>query len=619
MPSENMDSTDASRAQQSPSAHPDDLLASWKEIASYLKRDVRTVRRWEANQGLPVRRHQHQKGASVYAYRSELDLWWKGEKDKLSSAELKPASPLDAPSVLPGPDVLDRLGSNSPAFVAQPARSWRTWTAFAIIALALVSTTYWLTRSHPAARTPPSGKIMLAVLPFQNLTGDPSQDFVSDGLTEEMSTQISQLQHDRLGVIARTSAMAYKGTTKPVSEIASDLAVDYVLEGSVRRWGDRARISAQLIDAHSQTHVWAQNYESDQHDILKLQNEMAQAVAQSIDMALLPLTVTRSPANPRPVDPEAHDLYLEGRFHLNLRSRDDLRQSVEYFQKAVTKDPGYAAAYAGLADAYNLTMFYGFDPSLDSIARAKAAALKVLQLDPSLSAAHAALAYSEFMWQQDWPDAEREFRRALALDDNDVPAHHWYALYLAAEGRLDEALNQMQYAKKLDPLSPAVQAALAYVYYFARDYGHASEHAQTALQLNPNSMAAHAVLGWTYTEQKKYPAAIAELEAAGKLSGGFFPYRCSLARVYVLSGDTREAGKILASLKVTLDQPQGVGSALASVYLALGDSEKALHWLEQTGPGDGRANWLRVDPAFDSLHGNPRFAAVLRRIGKPTE
>jgi TolB-like protein/Flp pilus assembly protein TadD len=615
MPSENMDSTDAVRARENASAHPDDLLASWKEIASYLKRDVRTVRRWEANQGLPVRRHRHQKGASIYAYRSELDLWWKGEKEKLANEDQASESlPVDSPVPSVPPPHLESASADP----VIPNRDWKIWAALPIALLALAAT-YWLTRTHPPARTASSGKIMLAVLPFQNLTGDPSQDFVSDGLTEEMSTQISQLQHDRLGVIARTSAMAYKGTTKPVSEIARDLAVDYVLEGSVRRWGDRARISAQLIDARSQTHVWAQNYESDQRDVLKLQNEMAQAVAQSIDLALLSPSETRSPANPRPVDPEAHDLYLKGRFHLNLRTRDDLRQSVDFFQKAAAKDPEYAAAYAGLADAYNLTMFYGFDPTLDSIAQAKAAALKALQLDNSLSAAHAALAYSEFMWQQDWPDAEREFRRALELDDNDVPAHQWYALYLAAQGRLDEALSQMQYAKKLDPLSPAVQAALAYVYYFARDYGQAAEHAQTALQLNPNSMAAHAVLGWTYTEQKKYPAAISELETAGKLSGGFLPYRCTLARVYALSGDTREAQKILASLKVTPDQPQGVGSALASVYLSLGDSEKALHWLEQTGPGDGRANWLRVDPAFDSLHGNPRFVAVLSRIGKPTQ
>jgi TolB-like protein/Flp pilus assembly protein TadD len=607
-----LDSADANRAQQAASAQPDDLLDSWKAIASYLKRDVRTVRRREAEQGLPVRRHQHQKGASVYAYRSELDSWWKGEKEKLDKTETMPGDQRD---LMAAP--AEQVSAERPhlvAAVAAPKPNRRYfWAIFPLLLIALAVASYWALRNQSRARISSPARIMLAVLPFQNLTGDASQDFVSDGLTEELSTQISQLQHDRLGVIARTSAMTYKNTSKPVSEIARELGVDYVLEGSVRRWGDRARISAQLIDAHNQTHVWAQNFESDQRNVLVLQNEMAQSVARSIDLALL-----ASPAaNPRPIEPAAHDFYLKGRYQLALRTRDSLRESVHDFEQAAAQDPAYARAYAGLADAQNLIAFYGFDPSLEGAAKAKASALKALELDPSLSSAHAALAYTQFMWRENWPNAEREFQRALELDDNDVHAHQWFALYLVAQGRNDAALNQMRYARTLDPVSPASLAALAYVEYLARDYDSAVQHAQTALRLNPNSMTAHAVLGWAYTEQKNYPGAIAELTAASKLSGGVPVYLCAAARAYALSGNPAEARKLLTQVTATLDRPRGEGSALAAVYLAFGDREKALHWLEKTAPGDVQANWLRVDPAFDPLRQDPRFQAVLNGVGQP--
>ncbi|HEY2363663.1 MAG TPA: tetratricopeptide repeat protein, partial [Candidatus Angelobacter sp.] len=452
-------------------------------------------------------------------------------------------------------------------------------------------------------------------LPFQNLTGDPTQDFIGDGLTEEMITQASGLQHDRLGVIARTSSMAYKDTKKPVSEIGHELGVDYVLEGSVRHSGDRMRITAQLIQVRDQTHIWAQDYDSDKSDILKLQSETAQAIAQQLHLQLLaPRGVSRA-ANQRPVDPQAHELYVQGRHYLDQRSRDTLLKSVESFKQAIAKDPEYAAAYAGLADAYNMSTFYGLDPSLNLVSQAKIAADKAMQLDGSMASAHAAEAYSEFMFQGDWATAEKEFQRALELDDNYVPAHQWYALYLAARGRMDESVNQMQYAKRLDPLSPSVHAGLAYMHYFARDYDQAIESAHTALQLNPNSIPAHAVLGWSYLEQKKYSQAIEELQTAAKMSGNSTVYRCGIARAYALSGNSQEANKILADVGKVQAQPTGSGTAFATVYVALGDDEHALHWLEKTAPGDIQANWLRVDPAFDSLRQNPRFVAVVNRIG----
>ncbi len=582
-----------------PSPRPaDDRLDSWKEIALYLNRDVRTVRRWEKDQALPVRRHQHQKGASVFAYKSEIDSWRQNERERLTET---PAA--------------DRQGSDE-----DTAGDYRTsWFVFGVIGLFAVVTIamlgYFRWRSSQITTQTSPAKLMLVVLPFQNLTGDPTQDFIGDGLTEEMITQASGLQHDRMGVIARTSSMAYKDTKKPVSQIGQELGVDYVLEGSVRHSGERIRITAQLIQVRDQTHIWAQDYDSDKSDILKLQSETAQSIAQQLHLQLLaPKGVSRA-ANQRPVDPQAHEFYAQGRHYLDQRSRDTLPKSVESFEQAIAKDPEYAAAYAGLADAYNMSTFYGLDPSLNLVSQAKIAADKALQLDSTLASAHAAEAYSEFMFQGDWATAEKEFQRALELDDNYVPAHQWYALYLAARGHMDESVNQMQYAKRLDPLSPSVHAGLAYMQYFARNYDQAIESSRTALQLNANSIPAHAVMGWALLEQKNYPQAIEELQTAAKLSGNVPVYVGALARAYALSGDTSKAKALLVEEDKVHPQPGGSGTALAAAHLAIGDNDRALHWLEETAPGDIQANWLRVDPAFDSVRQNPRFVAVVNRIG----
>jgi len=572
-------------------------LDSWKEIAAYLNRDVRTVRRWEQNQALPVRRHQHQKGASVYAYRSEVDEWRKGKEARLANESPSESEPTESE--------------------VSPVPRHRTGAVAGVAALAILAALAYLLKVpfSPKTSTASPAKVMLVVLPFQNLTGEPAQDFVSDGFTEEMITQIALLGRDRLGVIARTSSMAYKGTSKSVSLIGQELGADYVLEGSVRRWEDQVRVTAQLIRVDDQTHLWAQNFESHRRDILNLQSDIAQAIAQQINLRLLTPQSTVAKANQRPIDPQAHELYLKGRYYLAQRSRDGLQKSVEFFKQAVARDAGYAAAYAGLADAHNLIAFYGLDLSLNSVSQAKIAADKALQLDGSLAAAHAAQAYTNFMWQGDWSAAEKQFRRALELDDNYVLAHQWYGLYLAAQGRTDEAVHQMQYAKRLDPLSPAALSGLAYTYYFARNYEQAIEHARTALQLNPNSIPAHGVLGWSYLEQKNYPLAIEELRTAAKLSGDVPIYLCALARAHAQAGDVATAKKVMEPVRAIQAQAGGAGTALAAVYVSLGDQDRALHWLEITAPGDIQANWLRVDPAFDTLRDNPRFVAVVNRIG----
>ncbi len=497
--------------------------------------------------------------------------------------------------------------------VPAPGRSAKIPIAIGSAALLLIGVAVYsrLVRPKPQLAQRP---IVLAVLPFDDLSSAP-QAFLVDGLTEEMVARVTEISPEHLKVIARTSAMQYERTKKSARQIGEDLGADYVLENSIRHEGGRVRITSQLVRTADQTHLWAENYDRDMRQLLPLESEVTSDIAEQIQRQLLPTVTVNRPANGRPVDPEAHGLYLKGRYAFNQRSRESLQQSVVYFQQAVAKQPDYAVAYAGLADAYNLTAYYGFDPTLESWSQAKIASSKALQLDSSLGAAHAALAYTEFLSQEDWPTAEKEFRRALELDDNYVPAHHWYAFYLAATGRMDESLNQMRYAEKLDPLSAAVHAGLAYMYYFARDYEQAIQQAKVALQLNSNSIAAHAVIGWTYIEQKKYPDAIQELQTAEKLSGGSTPYLCALARAYALSGNLREAKTMLGQLETMQRSLRGAGTGIAATYAALGNSEEALKWLEHTAPGDFQANWLRVDPAFDPVRQNPRFAAMVSRIG----
>ncbi len=507
---------------------------------------------------------------------------------------------------------LEQAPSEPPVHVSPPRRSVRFPIAVGVAALLLVGIGSYFALHRTAPQTG-QDSIVLAVLPFDDMSVD-RQAFLVDGLTEEMVARVTQISPEHLKVIARTSAMQYERTQKSARQIGEELGADYVLENSIRHEGGRIRITSQLVRTADQTHLWAQNYDRDMRELLPLETEVTADIAEQIQRKLLPTAAIHHPAS-KPIDPEAHELYLKGRYSFNDRSRESLQQSLSYFQQALARQPDYAAAYAGLADAYNLIGFYGFDPTQEVVSQARVASSKALQLDDSLGAAHAARAYTEFMWQEDWPDAEREFRRALELDDNYVPAHQWYALYLAAMGRTNESVNQMRYAQRLDPLSPAAYAGLGYMYYFAHDYEQAIKQANVALKLNGNSMAAHAVIGWAYTEQKKYTDAIEELQTAVRLSGGVPLYRCTLARAHALAGNLWEEEKLLRELETEQHQAHGVGTGIAAIYAALSNNEKALDWIEHTAPGDIQANWLRVDPAFDGLRHDPRFAAVVNRIG----
>jgi TolB-like protein/Tfp pilus assembly protein PilF len=539
-----------------PSASPmDEQLASWKEIAAYLRRDVRTVQRWEKTEGLPVKRHRHRELESVYALKSELDSWREGRQ------------PLRIPEA----------------------------------------------SSAPAAKA----RRRLAVLPFDNLSGDPEQEYFSDGLTEEMISKLGRLHPERLGVLARTTMMKYKGTTKSINEIDSELGVDYFLEGSVRRDDRRVRITAQLIKVSDQTHLWAESYDRTVEDILAVQIEVAEKIARSLAVELLPeehAALARSSTT----NAAAHDAYLRGRYFWSKRTEENFSKAIESFQQAVDIDPGYAAAYAGLADCFDTLGWYGALPADEAYRKAKAAALHALQIDDRLAEAHAALAYAKHFYEWNWEEIEKEYRRALELDSNYVTAHHWYALFLASMGRFGEALVQMDCALDLDPLSLVINSHLGWILYFARLNERAVKQLQETVKIDPQFAVGRYFLGMAYEQSQQYDAAIKEFEAARAFGGEHPGPIASLVHASGLAGKMSDAKRHLESLKDTARRRHVSPYFFAQAYVGMGENGNAFTWLDHAY--QERSGWLvnlNIDPAMDPLRSDRRFADLLRRVGLP--
>jgi len=497
-------------------------------------------------------------------------------------------------------------------------RSWsrsRTVLLFATGTAALLLVAY-LVRPHvrPEA-TPASGKIMLAVLPFENLDGDPGQEFFSDGMTEEMITQLGGLQPAELGVIARSSAMQYKHGKKSINEVGRELGVQYVLEGSVRKAGDRLRITAQLIQVVDQTHLWAQTYDRDVRDVLAIQGDVARAIAEQIRLRLTPEQQQRLAAVRR-TDSEAFELYLNGRYYFN---QPGLPRAIEYFQRAIEKDPEYAQAYSGLSDSYTVQVFWGSAAPRPALEKARTAAQKALALNSSLAEAYASLADCELLsW--DFPGAERNFKRALELNPSYVNAHHWYSHYLVAMGRMDESLAETQRGILFDPLELSIQVHLGWHYYYARNYDQAIASTEQALKSGPNRARPlpHSILGAIYEQKGMYDDAIVNFREAIGQSGGFPVYVAQLAHAQAASGNRAEALRIIEELKRLPKHKYVPPEEIAAVYTALGQKETAFEWLEQAYQVRSASLInLKVDPRFDSLRSDQRFLDLVRRIGLP--
>lgn len=460
----------------------------------------------------------------------------------------------------------------------------------------------------------------LAVLPLENLSADSKQDYFADGMTEDLITQLSKLGD--LKVISHTSVMQYKGKHEPLPQIARELNVDAVVEGAVQLSGNHVRISAELVDGRSDQHIWADNYDRDLSDVLLLQSDVARDIAKQIDLRLTPQQQQRLANDAHPVNPDAYQAYLLGRYYWNKRTADGLAQAGQYFQQSIQKDPNYAPAYAGLSDYFAfLTLIGGPEilPPNQAMVQAKAAAVKAVQLDDSSAEAHASMGHILHNSDWDFNGAEREFKRAIELNPNYAMAHHWYAHLLMQVGRTDESLAQARLAQELDPLSPFINNGLARQYYLSRQYDQAIAQCKVVMEIDPAYLPARTQLALAYEQKGMLKEAVSTMEQTRKLAGektDLPMIHALLAHAYALAGRRAEAQSELNVLTVIGQKRYVPPSYLAIVYLALGDKDKAFQYLNK-GYQDRSEQllYLGVEPIVDPLRGDPRFDALLKQVG----
>jgi TolB-like protein len=544
------------------SGNPADRLDSWKEIASFLRRDVRTVQRWEKKEGLPVYRHLHDKLGSIYAYRNELTDWFNARQ---------------------------QLGA---AMGKQDGQA---------------------------------EKIKLAILPFGNLSGSQEDDYFSDGLTEEMITQITRLQAPELAVIARTTAEHYNASSKSLEQMKKELGVGYVLEGKVRRGGNRVRITAQLIQLKDQTQLWAETYERDLSDVLSVQAGIAQAIAREINLALNLSERTRLSdlqKGQARVQPAAYDAYLKARYNLHQMKPAALTRSIEDFERAIQMDPNYAPAYAGLASAHALLAIAPFDclPPHEAMPKAEAAARKSLELDSSFAEAHTALALVNHHYHWKWKEAEAGYEEAIELNPDHADTHLWYSWMLLALGRRDHAFDEIEQTmgivQETDPHRlVTVHTTRAAAYYFGREYQRAVEECEKAEQLDPEYFMLHFIAGRAHMRLNNYAKAIKHLKTA--IGTGEMPLmEAALGLAYAVSGKKGLTQKLAEQFKAAAKKRYIPPTYFGMLFAGLGDRDKALEWLEKAFQerADG-LTWLNVEPMLDEVRNDPRFQDLIRRIG----
>lgn len=453
-----------------------------------------------------------------------------------------------------------------------------------------------------------AARILLAVLPFENLSGSRKHDSFSDGLTEEMITQLGRLNPRRLGVIARTSSMTYKSTDKTIEQIGRELNVSHILEGSVRRAGGRVRIAAQLIQVSDQTHLWAESYEAGLEDIFALQSRVARAVAGQIQIKLGVEEAVRR------VVPAAYEACLKARFLWNRRTDQDLQTSIRYFQQAIDADPAYASPYVGIADCYLTLMDHGHLSLTKAAAEARPLLAKALELDETLGEAHGSLGHCLFH-EFDWATAEREFLRAIELNPSYYIARHYYSNYLVATSRFEEAISEAEEATRLDPVSPAPQTNLASILWHSRQFDRAVAEAEKALELNRDYARGFEYLGRAREQAGAVDAAIEAFQTSLAIEEGQGT-RASLAYAYTLAGRPGEATKILRQLKETAQTSFVSAYSFALIHLGLGHIDEVFTWLDKAY--DERSSalpLLNVNPRFASLHGDARFERLIGRLG----
>ena len=455
----------------------------------------------------------------------------------------------------------------------------------------------------------------LAVLPLENLSRDRQQEYFAEGLTEALITSLAKI--GELRVVSRTSAMQYKGVHKPLHEIARELEVDAIVEGTVLRAGHRVRITAQLIDASKETHLWAESYERDLRNVLALQADIARAIAREVQVKLTPQEEAQL-AQTQPVDPEAYEAYLKGRYYWNRRTREGYGKAMQYFQQAVAKDPGFATAFAGLADCLSGLGIFGFVAPADSCGRAKTLALQALEMDRSLAETHASLAWAIMWYDYDFETAERGFERSIELNPRYIFAHSWFGYGLGLMGRFEEAFTELNRAIRLDPLSSATQWALGFVHWMARRYDQAIEQCEKTLEFDPVFVPAHALLGWAYLCKSMHEAAITASQRAVQLSPSDTYALSSLGEAHATAGHRDEAQKVLDQLRELSKQQYVTPYMVGRIYAALGEKDQALDWLETAYRERATLTLLlKTDPHLDHLRSDRRFQDLMRRMNFP--
>jgi TolB-like protein/Tfp pilus assembly protein PilF len=568
-----------------------DLLDSWKAIAAYLNRDVRTAQRWERTLHLPVHRVANSK--LVFAYRSELQAWLSQQESSRMTAAA-------------GTDTI-----NAVAGVPQEQRDHRThlrrwiWLSIPSISLTIVTLLIWRTMMPPAIDS-------LAILPFINTGGDPNTEYLSEGFTENLINSFSQFPS--LRVAPRSLVFSDKGRQTDPSKAGRDLKVGAVLMGRVTQRGDSLNVQAELIDVGKVAQIWGRQYNGRFSDIIQVQDEITKGVAEKLHLQSIP--DQRRLAKRSTENTDAYQAYLKGRYYWNRRTEQTLKRAVEYFQKAIDLDPSYALAYAGLADCYIVYSEYEVEAPRDSGPKAQAAAAKALQIDDKLAEAHASLAFNKMQYEWDWASAKRGLERAIELDPNYATAHEWYSIYLESTGHTEEAVVSARRAQQLDPLSLIITAQLGQALVFAWRHDDVILEVRKALEMEPNFARGHFFLGMAYEQKRMYREAVAEFQKAFDLSGGSTYALGALGHAYAMAGNRDEALHALADLAEISTRRYVAPFHAALIYTALGEKDRAFEWLSKAlDDHSSRLKLLKVDPRFASLHDDSRFGTLLQRMG----
>jgi TolB-like protein/DNA-binding winged helix-turn-helix (wHTH) protein/Tfp pilus assembly protein PilF len=527
-------------------------------------------------------------------------------------------SPPSTPGVPPTPTAPADTRADVPRTGGHAgARRTVLWIAAALAAAVVVAIAVMYFRGTNFTTPGLKPTTSLVVLPMENLSGDKEQDYFADGMTDELIANLAKIRS--LRVISRSTAMAYKGTRKPISEIARELHVDAVMEGTVMRVGSRVRITAELVQVSTDRDLWADTYESQIGDVIALQNRVSSAIVNQIRINLTPEDRERLARNPA-IAPEAYENYLKGRFYWNKRSDENLAKAIAYFEQATHQDPNYALAYAGLADCYAIigSRIFGTMAASEAAPKAREAAQRALEIDPTLAEAETSLATLKFNYDWDWSGAQDDFQHAIQLNPSYATAYQRYSLYLMAMGRIQDSFDQINRARALDPLSISINFSLGWRLYMARQYNRAIEQLHNTLEMDPSYELPHLVVGQAYEQEGEYALAIPELRKAVDLSHAAPLMVSALAHAYARAGNKAEAEKLLAELALQSKTQYVSPYYFAIVYVGLGENEKAMDWLDKAFVD--RSNglvFMKVEPELDNLHSNPRFIALQQKLKFP--